>query len=150
MKIKFKRIHPHSVVPNKGTPYSAAFDLYLPYRADDNPDGYDSYCIRRGEVTTITLGFSTEIPEGYYAAIYIRSSLGKRGIVLSNGTGIIDSDYRGEWAVMLTSLGEEFKLFSGERVAQVIFRKLEDFEFEECDDLSDTVRGVGGFGSTGS
>ena len=99
MKIKFKRIHPHSVIPNKGTPSSAAFDLYIPYSEE-----FSSNRIKKGEVKVIPLGFSTEIPEGYYAAIYIRSSLGKRGIVLSNGTGIIDSDYRGEWAVMLTSL----------------------------------------------
>jgi len=144
MIVKIKRIHPHAVVPSKGTPQSAAFDLYIPYYDD-------AIFIRPGVISSVSLGFATEIPEGYYASVHIRSSLGKKGVVLSNSTGIIDSDYRGEWKIMLTSIGSgEQIVMPGERVAQVIFRKVEHFEFEECNDLSDTSRGVGGFGSTGS
>ena len=100
------------------------------------------------------LGFATEIPEGYRGVIVPRSNLTKHFWVMNNNLGIIDSDYRGEWAVVFTSLKEEglaneIPYMEGDRIAQIYFEKVLDVEFEEVNDLSDTTRGEGGFGSTG-
>ena len=110
--------------------------------------------IRPKEVTVIPTGLFMEIPIGCVGKIYVRSGMSfKRGVMLVNGTGIIDSDFRGEVQVLLTSCTEmplNFK--KGERIGQMILEKVEKFEWEEVQDISElrkTLRGSGGFGSTG-
>lgn len=142
--LKFKKLRPDAIVPTKGTEHSAAWDLYLPKNKKNKVHMW------RNDPKCVGLGFAMEIPVGYYGLIAIRSSLGKQGIILTNGVGIVDSDYRGEWKLLVTNIGQvERILMPGDRVAQLILRKLEDCTIEEVDDLSDTARGTGGFGSTG-
>jgi dUTP pyrophosphatase len=97
------------------------------------------------------LGFATAIPEGYYAAVVPRSGLALwEGISLVNTPGTIDSGYRNEWMAIVVNLSNNpVKLKRGDRICQFILRKMEDFNFEVVEDLSDSDRGLGGFGSTG-
>ena len=99
----------------------------------------------------IPLGFSMEIPEGFEAQIRARSGLAiKHGISIINGIGTIDSDYRGEVGVLLVNFGqEEFEITHGMRIAQMVFTKFETPDFEITEDLSETNRNQGGYGSTG-
>jgi len=99
----------------------------------------------------IPTGLFIEIPEGYEAQVRARSGLAiKHGISLVNGIGTIDSDYRGEIKVILINLGDEdFTINSGDRIAQMVFIKHEQANFELVEELNDTERGVGGFGHTG-
>lgn len=130
----------------------------LPYRATEGSAGYDLFAcvdkdiaIESGKIKMIPIGIALEIPAGYAGFIFPRSSLGvKYGITLPNCVGVIDSDYRGEFFVPLINLGEqEFVVRNGDRIAQLVIMRVENVLFEKADDLSDTVRGEGGFGSTG-
>lgn len=104
--------------------------------------------IPKGATTLINLGFAIEIPEGYEAVIRPRSGLSKMGIVVAQGT--IDSDFRGEVKACVTNnSGGDFDIKNLERICQMKIQKAERFEFEEVDELSETERGDGGFGSTG-
>jgi len=99
----------------------------------------------------VPTGLFIELPEGYEAQVRARSGLAiKHGISLVNGIGTIDSDYRGEIKVILINLGnEDFTITSGDRIAQMVFIKHEQAEFELTEELQDTERGAGGFGHTG-
>lgn len=99
----------------------------------------------------VPTGLFIELPEGYEAQVRARSGLAiKHGISLVNGIGTIDSDYRGEIKVILINLGnEDFTINSGDRIAQMVFIKHEQAEFELTEELQDTKRGAGGFGHTG-
>lgn len=130
----------------------------LPYCATEGSAGYDLFAcvdkdtvIESGKIKMIPIGIALEIPAGYAGFIFPRSSLGvKYGITLPNCVGVIDSDYRGEFFVPLINLGEqEFTVRNGDRIAQLVIMRVENVLFEKADDLSDTVRGEGGFGSTG-
>lgn len=141
LKIKFKKLYADSKLPVKGSLDAACYDVYA----------HSSDYTYPGKVT-YNLGFATEIPKGYRAVIVPRSNLSKHKWVLGNSIGIIDSDYRGEWMVNFHSLRGDYQTppyAVGERIAQVYFEPILDVEFEEVDDISDTQRGSGGFGSTG-
>jgi len=99
----------------------------------------------------IHTGFAVEIPEGYAGLIYARSGIAtKRGLAPANKVGVIDSDYRGEIMVSLHNhSGQTQEIADGERIAQLVITPFLRVEFTETDELSDTVRGTGGFGSTG-
>jgi dUTP pyrophosphatase len=99
----------------------------------------------------VSTGLFIELPEGYEAQVRARSGLAiKHGISLVNGIGTIDSDYRGEIKVILINLGnEDFTINSGDRIAQMVFIKHEQVEFELTEVLQDSERGAGGFGHTG-
>lgn len=99
----------------------------------------------------VPTGLFIEIPEGYEAQVRARSGLAiKHGISLVNGIGTIDSDYRGEIKVILINLGDkDFTINSGDRIAQMVFIKHEQADFELVEELNDTERGAGGFGHTG-
>jgi dUTP pyrophosphatase len=101
----------------------------------------------------IGLGFSTEIPVGYKGVVVPRSSLSKTSWILANSIGIIDADYRGEWMMVFKCLGEmiynPLPYGIGDRCGQLYFEPVQGFYMEEVDELSDTERGEGGFGSTG-
>ena len=103
------------------------------------------------ERTLVPTGISVELPEGYEAQVRARSGLAiKHGISLVNGIGTIDSDYRGEIKVILINLGDkEFTINSGDRIAQMVFIRHEQAEFELVEELNETERGSGGFGHTG-
>ena len=144
MKVKFKRLDSRARYPSKATPGSAAYDLY----------SIESTFIPPGVTASVRTGLSIEIPEGWKGEIYSRSGLAYDGVVVSNSPGKIDSDYRGEIKVLLYNNKNHcsqglIRIEAGSRVAQFEINPVQDIEFEEVEDLSDTQRGEGGFGSTG-
>lgn len=142
MKIKIKRLQDNVKLPKYGTNGAAAFDFYLP----ENIKIYGFHKLK------IPLGIAVEIPEGYALLIIPRSSLGfKTRLRQSNSVGLIDSDYRGEINLVLDNNSFFVKhLKAGERVAQGFIIPVPQVEFEEVNELSETERGTGGFGSTGA
>ncbi len=143
MKIKVKKLTPEAVVPTLGSKFAAGADLYSAKKGD--------VVIAPGETKFIGTGIAVEIPEGYVGLVYARSGLAcKRGLAPANKVGVIDSDYRGEIKVALLNHGKEPQtLEKGERIAQMVVAPYLSVTYEETDELSDTERGEGGFGSTG-
>ena len=144
MKVNYKKLCPEAKVPTYGTEYSAGADLYALI------DG--SVELAPHETVLLHTGIAVEIPEGYCGLIFARSSLGtKRGLAPANKVGVIDADYRGEVRVALHNHSEiPATVENGERVAQLAIVPFLKAEFELAQELSDTVRGAGGFGSTGT
>lgn len=144
MKIRIKKLDERAVKPIRATDGAAGADLYM------ISDG-DVY-IAPGETYLAHTGLSFEIPDGYVGLVYARSGLAvKQGVAPANKVGVIDSDYRGEVMVALyNQCGETRRLESGERIAQIVIAPYLKTEFEYADELSDTVRGEKGFGSTGT
>ena len=143
MKISIKKLNEGATLPTYGTEFSAGADLYnLPERV----------VIAPGATILIHTGISLEIPEGYCGLIYARSGLAtKRGLAPANKVGVIDADYRGEIMVALHNHSDkEQAVEPSERVAQLVIAPFLKAEFELTDELSDTARGAGGFGSTGT
>lgn len=143
MKINFKKLNGRAVAPTYGSVGSAGGDLYS---AEEN-----EVLIPAGETAFIGTGIAVEIPLGYVGLVYARSGLAcKRGLAPANKVGVIDSDYRGEIKVALHNHGKTDQTVAiGERIAQLVIAPYLFAEYEEKDELSDTVRGEGGFGSTG-
>ena len=141
MKVKFKKLAPQAKIPTKATPGSAAYDLYATENAFIPP----------GVTLSVCTGLSIEIPEGWKGEIYSRSGLAYAGAVVSNAPGKIDSDYRGEIKVLLLNNRNQdiIGIEAGDRIAQFEINPVHDIEFEEAEELSESVRGVDGFGSTG-
>jgi dUTP pyrophosphatase len=134
-------------------------DVPLPVRMSDGASGYDIYAavtepvtLNPGERKLIPTGFSLAMENGLEAQIRPRSGLAfKHGITCLNTPGTVDADYRGEVKVLLVNLGQEpFAITRGERIAQVVFAEVPASHLVEVEDLSDTVRGAGGFGHTGT
>ena len=144
VKVKFKKLNENAVVPTYGSKFAAGADLYA-------CTGGEEITIGAGETVLIKTGISMEIPEGYAGLIYARSGIAtKRGLAPSNKVGVIDSDYRGEIMVSLHNHSNTAQSIADkERIAQLVIAPVLAVEFEEADELSDTVRGEGGFGSTG-
>ena len=144
MKIKVKKITPTAVIPERGSKFSAGYDL-----AADIPE---KILIRPQTTVKIPTGLSFEVPEGYFGGVYARSGLAtKQGLRPANAVGICDSDYRGEYIVPLHNDSNETRIIEpGQRIAQVIFQPYLLCELEESDNLTQTKRGDGGFGSTGT
>lgn len=111
----------------------------------------DTYTLKPLERIGCALGFSTAIPEGYYFKVVPRSGLALwDGLSIVNSPGTIDAGYRNEWMTIVVNLSnEEVILKKGDRICQLILSKIYNYEFIETDDLSDSERGKGGFGSTG-
>lgn len=144
MNVKIKKIHPEAKLPVYGSAGAACFDLYAA-----SIIGTESETDRTVLYGT---GLQFEVPEGHVMMIYSRSGHGfKHGITLANSTGVIDADYRGEVMVKLTKRGTGIHGMPavGERIAQAMIIPVEQVVFDEVDELSDTKRGAGGFGSTG-
>lgn len=138
MKVKFKKLKDKAVMPSKAHPTDAGFDLTATSRT------YQGGCYVYGT------GIAVEIPKGYYGELKSRSSISKTMLVLSNGSGTIDAGYRGELLMKFYPLIEHPNLPEvGDRIGQLIIHKLQNVEFVEADELSDSERGVGGYGSTG-
>lgn len=153
MKVKIKKLHPDAIVPTYGTSGAACFDLYAIEDADMS-SLLPSDCQMPVEfygACTFRTGLAFEVPEGHVMQVYSRSGHGfKHGVRLSNCTGIIDSDYRGELMVKLHNDGDDpFMVKKGDRIAQAMIVPVNQVSFDVVDELSDTDRGEGGFGSTG-
>jgi dUTP pyrophosphatase len=149
MQLKFTKLHPAAFTPKYQTKGAACFDLHAvldPLQAEV------PWPVRRGESAKFPTGLAFEVPEGYVMLIYSRSGHGfKNGIRLSNCTGVIDSDYRGEILVSLQNDGFcTFFVKHGDRIAQALLIPVQQFELSEVEELSSTERGTNGFGSTGS
>ena len=142
MKVRIKKLTDTAKLPAYGSAYAAGADLY----SDEG-----AFTVAPGETHLTRTGLSIEIPEGYGGFIYARSGLAtKRGLAPANKVGVIDADYRGEIMVSLHNHSDKPQTVeAGERVAQLVIAPFLKAEFEEADELSDTVRGEGGFGSTG-
>lgn len=143
-KLKIKRLREDAKLPKRATEGSAGMDLSA---CIDEPK-----VIKPGDLVLIPTGIAIELPSAKYVAyIFARSGLGiKHGVCLSNGVGVIDSDYRGEVCVGLCNVSkEEYTIAPGERIAQMVISPVSLMPVEEAEELTDTDRGAGGFGSTG-
>lgn len=142
--VPIKKLNDKAVIPTYGSEYAAGADLYA---CIDEP-----VSIEPGETTLIKTGLAMEIPAGYAGLIYARSGLAsKKGLAPANKVGVIDADYRGEVMVALHNHSNvAASIEPQERIAQLVITPYLTAHFEEMDELSDTVRGAGGFGSTGS
>ena len=142
-KIAVKKLDARAILPTYGSEYSAGADLYALLEEDCT--------IQPNETKRIPTGLSMEIPEGYAGLIYARSGLAtKKGLAPANKVGVVDPDYRGEFMVALHNHSEVPQTVEPmERVAQLVITPFITAEFELADELDDTVRGAGGFGSTG-
>ena len=142
--VKIKKLNENAVIPTYGSEFSAGADLYA---LADEP-----IVIEPHATVLVHTGVAMEIPTGYVGLVFARSGLAtKRALAPANKVGVIDSDYRGEIMVALHNHGTEERVVShGERIAQIVFTPYMAAEFVETDELGDTVRGAGGFGSTGT
>lgn len=143
MDIKFKKISENAVLPHYQTEHAAGMDVSA---CIDEP-----VVIKPHERAIIPTGFAIALPAGYEAQIRARSGLAaKFGIMPANGIGTIDADYRGEVGViLLNTSNESFTVEPGMRIAQMVITKYESAVWREVDELDETTRGVGGYGSTG-
>ncbi len=141
--VKIKKLRENAVCPSYQSASAAGADLYA---ALDS-----AITVEKGQTVFVPTGVAMEIPEGFVGLVYARSGLAcKKGIAPANKVGVIDSDYRGEIIVALHNHSlEPVQVLSGERIAQIVLTPYLTAEFQECDELSDTARGEGGFGSTG-
>ncbi len=143
MEIKIKKICENASLPKYATEFSAGADLCACTEKDIE--------IRAGETVLVHTGLAMEIPVGYAGMIFARSGLAsKRGLAPANKVGVVDADYRGEVMVALYNQSGETQIIShGERIAQLVVMPFLAASFVEAETLDDTVRGTGGFGSTG-
>lgn len=143
MNIKIKRLSEEATIPTRGSEYSAGYDLYATIEKPVS--------IKPHETVKIGTGWAIEIPDGYFGAIFARSGLAtKEGLRPANCTGVCDSDYRGEYIVAIHNDSDVVReIIPHERIAQLVVIPYLYVDFKETDELSDTSRGEGGFGSTG-
>ena len=143
-KVRIKKLNENATVPTHATVGSAGADLYAVCERDFIE-------IPPHETVLIHTGFAFEIPDGYVGLVFARSSLGtERGLAPANKVGVIDSDYRGEVMVSLHNHSNVLaQIENGERIAQMVIVPFLKTEFVLSDELDDTERGAGGFGSTG-
>ena len=139
--MNIKLMNENAVIPTKGSKYAAGLDLY----------STDDYCIWTGDTIMIDTGIAVEIPKGYFGAVFARSGLAtKRNLALANGVGVVDCDYRNTIKVPLHNLGQGRQwIKKGDRIAQLVIVSYVPVDLEIVDELSETERGMGGFGSTG-
>lgn len=142
-EIRVKRLKETAILPTYGSDGAAGADLYA---CLDKP-----VTIEPGKSVFVPTGLSMEIPCGYAGLIYARSGLAcKRDLAPANKVGVIDSDYRGEFIVVLHNHGDDTQtICHGERIAQLLITPVLTPKYSEVDELSDTQRAEGGFGSTG-
>ena len=141
--LRIKKLRDNAQMPTYGSEYAAGADMYA---AID-----EAVTIQPNETKFIPTGLAFEIPEGYAGFIYARSGLAcKKGLAPANKVGVVDADYRGEVMVALHNHGTEAQTVeAGERIAQMIIAPFITANYIFSDELDDTVRGAGGFGSTG-
>ena len=144
MKVNIKKLTSEAVIPTYGSEFSAGADLYACIE--------EAVTIMPNETKFIKTGISLEIPEGYAGLIYARSGLAsKKGLAPANKVGVVDADYRGEVMVALHNHSSASATVEPkERNAQLVIAPFLKADFNEVVELTDTVRGAGGFGSTGN
>ena len=143
MIIQIKKLSEKAIIPTRGSKQAAGYDLYT---CSDGEVLIPPHC-----TVQVGTGVSVAIPEGYFGAVYARSGLSaKQGLRPANCVGVVDSDYRGEIIIALhNDTDSEKTIEKNERIAQFVVMPYLSVEFEETDELEDTERGAGGFGSTG-
>ncbi len=144
MTVKVKKLRENAVMPKRATEFSAGADLYA---CIDEP-----VTINPAELAKIPTGIAIELPQSDLAAfLFARSGLGvKHGITLSNSVGVVDSDYRGEICVGLCNVSDKpYTIQPNERIAQMVIMPVALADFIQADELNETKRGEGGFGSSG-
>jgi dUTP pyrophosphatase len=141
MKLFIKKLKENAVIPSYAREGDAGMDLF----------STEKYLLKSGERILVSTGLAVEIPIGYEMQIRPRSGLAlKKGISLVNTPGTVDSGYRGEIGIIIINHGnEDFEINPGDKVAQAVLNKIETAEIEVVDELSESARGEGGFGSTG-
>lgn len=144
MNIKYKKLNDLAKVPTRGSKYAAGYDLYA---ATDKEISLFPHTTQ-----LIGVGLAFELPDGYFGAVYARSGLAsKKGLRPANCVGVVDSDYRGEVMVALHNDSDHIMTIdAGERIAQLVLMPYVNMTFEEAEELDNTQRGEGGFGSTGN
>jgi dUTP pyrophosphatase len=142
--MNIKKLNENAIIPTYGSEMAAGADLYACEGGE--------ITIEAGQTRLVHTGIAMAIPEGLVGLIYARSGLAcKRDLAPANKVGVIDSDYRGEIMVALHNHGSEPRTLSdGERIAQIVFTPYHTAAFSVVDELDDTARGAGGFGSTGT
>ncbi len=143
MKINIKKLSATACLPERGSAYAAGYDLFADIQENVEIAPHTTYMVNTG--------VAMEIPEGYWGGIFARSGLSaKEGLRPANCVGVVDADYRGPICVALHNDGDVARIITpGQKVAQMVVVPFLSVEFEEVAELSDTVRGAGGFGSTG-
>ena len=143
MKIEIKKLRENAKIPIRASKYAAGYDLYACID--------EAVTILPHKTEKIGTGLSIAVPEGYFGAIFARSGLAaKQGVRPANCVGVADSDYRGEYMVALHNDTDETRIIEpDERIAQLVVMPFLEIDFEEVENLSETERGEGGFGSTG-
>lgn len=141
MRVKIKQLHPDAKIPQYQTLGAAGFDLHA----------LEDYKLSAGERVLVKTGLAFELQSGFELQIRPRSGIAlKNGISVLNAPGTIDSDYRGEVGVLLINHSkEDFAIKKGDRIAQGVVARYERVEFEVCEELGESARGAGGFGSSG-
>ena len=141
--IRVKKLRPNAVLPTYGSGEAAGADLYACLE--------EAVVVEPGRTAWIPTGIAMEIPKGCAGLVYARSGLAcKRGLAPANKVGVVDSDYRGEFMIVLHNHGETAQTIGhGERIAQLVITPVFTPGFAEVEELSDTKRSSGGFGSTG-
>lgn len=138
LRVKIKKLHPNAKIPHYSRPGDAGMDIYAVSREE------------KEKFIEYGTGLSFEIPEGYVMLIFPRSSLTEKDFILKNSVGVLDSGYRGELKFRFYKVGTGANIYEiGDKIGQIIIMPYPKIEFEEVDELSETKRGEGGFGSTG-
>lgn len=139
--LRVRRVHPDAALPAYAHPGDAGLDL----------SSTEAVTLAPGGRAAVPTGLAIAVPEGWVGLVHPRSGLARRhGVTVANAPGTVDAGYRGEVLVLLVNLGqEEVSLAAGERVAQLLLQRVGHAQVVEVDDLEDTTRGSGGFGSTG-
>ena len=145
IKVKFVKVREGAKIPERGSKFAAGYDLSACI-----PD-LERVIIHPGETVKIPTGLAFAYPEGYFGAVCARSGLAtKCGLAPANKIGILDEDYRREVFIALHNHSSEVQVVNhGDRIAQLILLPYQDIDFKEVNELSNTDRGMGGFGSTG-
>jgi dUTP pyrophosphatase len=145
LEVRFSRLpsNPDLPLPERATPHAAGYDIR-------SADG--TFTLQPGEIRLVATGLLMELPEGIECQVRPRSGLAlEHGVTLPNSPGTIDPDYRGELRVIMQNLGAEpVTLHRGERIAQLVFARFEAPGIVQTETLTETLRGEGGFGSTGT
>lgn len=139
MNIRVKKLHPDAIVPAFAHPGDAGMDLY----------SVEDIVIQPGERRSVPTGIAIALPDGYVSLVWDKSGVSHKFGMKTLG-GVLDCGYRGEYLIGLVNLGQEpFEIKKGQKVAQLLIQKVEHPEIEVVDELDETSRGTGGFGSTG-
>ena len=143
MQIHYKKLNPGATAPTRGSAGAAGYDLYACLDEEIQ--------ILPHQTVMVGTGLAIAVPDGYFGGVFARSGLStKQGLRPANCVGVCDSDYRGEYVVALHNDSEETRVVKpGNRIAQLVILPYLAAEFTEVENLNETERGVGGFGSTG-